>query len=159
WSLSASPDGKWLAIGEAENGALSIWDLGSRQQKARLEPGDGKVYAVFSPAQPLLAYSAVRGPLTNRQAMVRLWAVVSAQTIGEVSLPAQCMGLSFSSDGQTLVVSTAWPDNRITLWRLADRARLASYPAPQSAADDAIPFAVTRDASAAAFGGGGPNIH
>jgi WD40 repeat protein/serine/threonine protein kinase len=157
WTLSASRDGRWLAVGEYENGGLSVWDLSNRRVKSRLPAGDGKVHAAFSPSAPWLAYSTVAGPSTNRQASIRLWDVPADRSVGEFPLGAECVGLGFSADGQTLVTSTASPDNQITVWRVSDRTRLARYPAPQNSSDEAIPFAITPDALVAAYGS--PTIH
>jgi WD40 repeat protein len=157
WTLSASPDGRWLAVGEYENGGLSVWDLNNRRVKSRLPAGDGKVHAAFSPRTPLLAYSTVAGPSANRQASIRLRDMTADRGMGELPLAAECVGLAFSADGQILVTSTASPDNQITVWRVSDRTRLAHYPAPQDAVDEAISFAITRDASVAAYGS--PTIH
>ncbi len=157
WSLSASRDGRWLAVGEYENGGLSVWDLSDRREKVRLPAGDGKVHAAFSPTAPLLAYSTVAGPLTNRQASIRLRDVAADRSEGELPLAAECVGLAFSADGQTLVTSTASLENQIALWRVSDRTKLAGYSAPQHAADEAIPFAITPDASLAAYGS--PTLH
>ena len=157
WTLSASRDGRWLAVGENENGGLLVWDLSNRRVKSRLPAGDGKVHAAFSPSAPLLAYSTVAGPSTNRQASIRLWEVTADRSVGELPLGAECVGLGFSADGQTLVTSTASTDNQITLWRVSDRTKLAGYSAPQNAVDEAIPFAITPDASMAAYGS--PTIH
>jgi WD40 repeat protein len=154
-SVSVSPDGRWLAIGEDEKGGLSIWDLRIRQETKRLPAGDGPVRAVFSPREPLLAFSSETGVwgTTNYQGAVHLWDVSSAGKQAQIPLDKRCMGLAFSGDGQTLVVSTAGPEGRVSLWRVRNQQRIASYPAPQNWGSGTIKaFAATPDLRLVAVG-------
>ncbi len=104
-SLSVSRDGRWLAIGETEGGNLSVWDLNTLHEVARLAAGEGYVQASFSPKQPLLAFSCARGiTSTNRQDTVRFWDASSKQMSGtELPLLGECRGLAFSADGEALI--------------------------------------------------------
>jgi len=145
-ALSVSADGKWLAVGEYEQGGLSIWDLQARQELTRLSAGRAVVLAAFSPREPLLAFSITDGhggdaSQTNR---LRLWNGATRQIEADLQLDGQCRGLVFSSDGRTLATSTS-RDSQIILWRMPDGKKLASFFAPQTTDDDGIYLAATRD--------------
>ncbi len=66
----------------------------------------------------------------------------------EIPLDNVCKGLAFSRDGQTLVTSTY--KGQITLWRMPEGTKLASYACEQTGVDPATPFAATPDLSLAA---------
>ena len=53
--------------------------------------------------------------------------------------------------------TTPNPDNQLTLWRVADGARLAQYATPQIGPFGGTPFAVTGDLSTAPHGTGDDN--
>ncbi len=149
-SLSASSDGNWLAVGLVHRGGLSVWDLRNRQKVIRLAESDVAVRCVFSPTAPILAFSGVSVPApgeTERDTL-RLWNAVTRQMTAEIPLDNVCMGLAFSRDGQTLVTSTY--HGQITLWRMPEGTKLASYACGQTGVDPATPFAATPDLSLAA---------
>jgi eukaryotic-like serine/threonine-protein kinase len=150
WSLTVSHDGRWVAVGEENQGGLSIWDWAAREKVAELSFGKGEVEAAFSPTEPLLACSHE----TGRQsapfgAGVLLWNPLTREVIADLPLSGRCRGLAFSQDGQRLLISSAAPGNRIEIWRVADREKLLDYAAPQF---DGVgtPFAATRDLALAA---------
>src|SRR5262249_51630636 len=106
-SLSVSHDGKWLAVGDRNNGRLTLWDLLTRRTLT-LTTGNQSVQATFSPREPLLAYSCQSGVgTTNRHSAVRLWNIVSQETVGELHLRESCLALAFSNDGQKLITQTS----------------------------------------------------
>jgi WD40 repeat protein/serine/threonine protein kinase len=152
-SLAVSQDGQWLAIGQARGG-ISVWDLRTRQQVFQLAEGS-VVYAVFSPTEPLLAFtsSAISGSGEPRNTL-RLWNAATRQMIGEFPLNNECMGLAFSKDGRTLVTSTSsfGTEGRITLWRIPEGTKVASYPSEQADLGSGTSFAATSDLSLAAYG-------
>ena len=63
------------------------------------------------------------------------------------------MGLAFSKDGRTLVTSTSsfGTEGQITLWRMPEGTKLASYPSEQLAMTAGTSFAATPDLSLAAY--------
>src|SRR5258706_8931043 len=147
--MAVSYDEKWLALGEEENGGLSIWDLRTRQEIVRLPAGGGEVQVAFSPREPLLAFSMETDPPgTNHQDNIRLWNGATKQIVTQLPLGGLCVGLEFSSDGRTLITSTANPDHQITLWRVPEGRKLAAFPAPQQWSGG-TPLAVAPDLSAA----------
>ncbi|MCI0536792.1 MAG: serine/threonine protein kinase [Verrucomicrobiales bacterium] len=149
-SLAVSSDGKWLAIGEKGEGRLSIWDLQTRAEIARLTAGQNAVHAAFSPAEALLAFSVETGlQSSNRTDSVRLWDVHSRRIVAELPLGAWCRGLAFSNDGQTLITSTLPPENRFSLWKVPEGKKLASYRAVRTPSSG-VRFAATRDLRLAA---------
>ncbi len=151
-SLAASADGRWLAIGMEHKDGVFVCDLQTRQQVAHLAPGEIEVRAAFSPAESLLAFTSVSYPASDKeQDTLRLWNAVTRQMVAEFPLERECMGLAFAKDGQTLATSTGL--GHITLWRMPDGTKLASYPSDhESGLDPATDFAATSDLGLAAYG-------
>jgi WD40 repeat protein len=147
-SLAVSPDGNWLAIGLVRKDGLFVWDLKTRQEVAHLVPGEDEVRAVFSPAEPLLAFTSLAPE--KRQASLRLWNTATREMMAQLPLSGNCGGLAFAKDGRTLVTSTA--GGLINLWRVADGIKLASYPSEQFVDFTSAGFAVTADLGLAAYG-------
>jgi len=162
WSLAVSDGGKWLAVGEREKGGLSVWDLVTRQEIARLAAGEGSVCVAFSPREPLLAFSAVTDSGSgDPRNSVRLWNGTTKQIVAELSLGGKCMGLTFSDDGQRLITYAANPENQVALWRVPAGTKLASYPVSQfdEVQTEATPFAVAQDMSVVAVAPNNTTIH
>ena len=157
-SLAVSQDGQWLAIGQARGG-LSVWEVRTREQFPLAE--GGYVRAVFSPTEPLLAFtSSVFSASGTEKDTLRLWNVATRQMSANLPLDSECVGLAFSEDGRTLVTSTSisGAGGRITLWRIAGEAvpagtEVTNYPSEQWQDDAGNSFAATPDLSLAAYGG------
>jgi len=162
-SLAVSANGRWLAIGLAHKDGLFVYDLQTRQQVAHLAPGEGRVRAAFSPAESLLAFTS--GYLLaseNQQATLHLWNAATRQTVAEFPLDGYCAGLAFSKDGRTLVTSTdrgSGQGGQITVWKVSEGTRLASYSSEQFDLNPATSFAATSDLSVAAYGDRNGRIH
>ncbi len=76
---------------------------------------------------------------------------VTRQLLAEFPLDNVCAGLAFAQDGRTLVTSTGL--GHITLWRIPEGTKLASYPNEQEfQMDAAAGFAATSDLGLAAYG-------
>jgi WD40 repeat protein len=146
YSLSASSDGNWLAVGLAHRGGLSVWDLRNRREVIRLAEDDILIQCAFSPTAPILAFAAAGE--TERDTF-RLWNAGTRQMMAEILLDGACVGLAFSRDGQTLVTSTA--QGHVTLWRMPEGTKLASYASEQSSLAAATGFATTPDLSLMAY--------
>ena len=58
-SLTASPDGRWLAVGSHHKDGLAVWDLQMRQELFRLATNEANVRAAFSTTEPLLAITGM----------------------------------------------------------------------------------------------------
>jgi WD40 repeat protein/serine/threonine protein kinase len=151
-SLAVSADGNWAAIGLVHKDGLFVWDLKTRQEVAQLAPGEGNVRVAFSPAESLMAFSTLSEPATGKgQATLRFWNAAPRQMAAEFPLEGECEGLAFSRDGRTLVTSVG--GGHLTLWRVPDGSKLASYPCEQrSGLDPATGFAATSDLALAAYG-------
>jgi WD40 repeat protein len=50
YSLAASPDGQWLAVGSFHPGGLAVWDLRTRRELVRLATNE--VYGMVAPQGP-----------------------------------------------------------------------------------------------------------
>ncbi len=130
FSLAVSPDARWMAVGEENNGHLTVWDLPSRKEILRLPEGEHPdvfyMRAAFSPTEPLLAYGSSSGfPPTNFVSRVRIWNLKTQRRVAELPLEFLCTGLAFSPDGAQLVTSTL---NFLTLWDARTGAKLKAYP-------------------------------
>ncbi|MDO8542086.1 MAG: protein kinase [Opitutaceae bacterium] len=150
-SVAVSADGKWLAAGEMLPGKLSVWNLQTREE-IPVPAGISAVRVAFSPREPLLAIAG-RDTADNR---VVLWNVETRQVVREFTPGTRnCEGMFFSVDGKILVTSTNAVPNEITLWRVADGTKLASFPAEPAGRDRRyLPFAVSRDLTLAAYTSG-----
>jgi eukaryotic-like serine/threonine-protein kinase len=145
-SLAVSADGNWLAIGFVRKDGLFVWDLKTRQQVAHLATGEDGVRAAFSPTESLMAFTSSG----KAQPSLRLWNTATRQMVAEFPLGKECEGMAFAKDGRTLVTSTA--DSQITLWRVPDGIKLASYPCEQLSHFTSTDFATTSDLGLAAYG-------
>jgi WD40 repeat protein len=148
-SLSASPDGKWLAIAEMENGGLSVMNLQTRME-TRLPSGSGGVRTMFSPQGSFLATTSEEGTnRTTRASTVLIWDIATWQVVKRLPLDGPCGGLFFSEDEQTLIATISDQEHGITRWRVSDGMKLGSYPAKLSGVTYSR-AAVSRDFSVAA---------
>jgi eukaryotic-like serine/threonine-protein kinase len=156
-SLAASADGDWLAVGSYHPGGVAVWDLRTRQEVTRLAANEEDVRAAFSPTEPLLAFTGEHSLDSGKwQSTLYLWNTATRQMVAEIPLEDdECAGLAFSQDGRTLVTSTY--DEHITLWRVPEGTKLASYSWDQEGMDQGTCFAVTPDLTLAAFASGSPN--
>ncbi|HEY1662462.1 MAG TPA: serine/threonine-protein kinase [Verrucomicrobiae bacterium] len=153
-SLAVSADGRWLAVGLVHRGGLFVYDLQTRQQVGNLAPDERDVRAAFSPVGSLLAFASSKIPaLGKTQTTLHLWDAATEHMVAEIPLentqlfPTQ-VGLAFSQDGRTLVTCT----DHLTLWRVSDAARLASYPCEQRYYPyESTGFAITPDLGLAAY--------
>jgi len=150
--LTASPEGRWLAVGSYHKGGLALWDLQTRKQVVRLAENEQYFRATFSPTEPLLAFTSVgvsRSGEGDFKATLHLWDWSTRQMVGEFPLDKECAGVAFSQDGRTLVTSTV--SGHITLWAVTNGTRLASFPSEQASRSGGTQFSVARDASRAAY--------
>jgi WD40 repeat protein len=150
-SLAASSDANWLAVGLAHRGGLSVWDLRNRRELIRLSEGVALVRCAFSPTAPILAFAGFSLPASGEteRSTLRLWNAVTRQMTAEIPLDNLCTGLAFSRDGQMLVTSAY--QGHITLWRMPEGTKLASYASEQKLLGPATGFAATPDLSLAAY--------
>jgi eukaryotic-like serine/threonine-protein kinase len=145
-SLAVSADGNWLAIGLVRKDGLFVWDLKTRLEIAHLAPGEDGLRAAFSPTESLMAFTSYG----ETQPSLHLWNTATRQMVAEFPLDNDCGGLAFAKDGRTLVTSTS--DGHITLWRVPDGTKLASYPCEQFGDPTSTDFATTSDLGLAAYG-------
>jgi serine/threonine protein kinase/WD40 repeat protein len=151
-SLAVSQDGRWLAAGIGRQTGLTVWDLRTKQQAARLAQGEKLAYAAFSPTQPLLAFSSLRITSSGQaQSRLHFWDTDKQQMIAELPLDDTCFGVAFSRNGSTLATCT---DTEITLWQMPSGTKISTYPRKGQRGDSegATDFAVTPDSALAAYG-------
>ena len=152
-SLSVSPEGRWLAVGEWDQGRLSVWNMDTRQKFLELVAGDGRIQAVFSPRAPLLAFSYVVGAHAPvRRHGIRLFHLGERRVVADLALGGECRGLTFSHDGELLAACSLDPANELTLWRVSDQARVASHPVSPGFFVAGNPLVLTPDRSLAVYG-------
>ena len=150
-SLAVSPDGNWLAVGVGveHQGGLSLWDLRTRQKMMSLATNEIAVRAAFSPTEPLLAFSSSTVSTGQWPTTLHLWNTATRQMVAELPLDDECVGLAFAKDGRTLVTSTYL--GHITVWRMPEGTKLASYDAKTVNQHYNTTFATTPDLSLAAY--------
>jgi serine/threonine protein kinase/WD40 repeat protein len=157
-SLAVSSDGALLAIGAAGKGGLSLWDLARRRELAHLAEQEQWIRAVFSPAEPLLAFTGFNPSAPDgHQSTLHFWEVANQTVAAEFPLEEQCKGLAFSADGKRLITSTV--EGHITLRRVPDGTVLASFPVNQSEPDVATAFAASSNLTLVACGLNEPWLH
>ncbi|GHC73291.1 hypothetical protein GCM10010507_60620 [Streptomyces cinnamoneus] len=107
-AVAFTPDGRMLAIGDAD-GLVSLWDANGRRQNAALTGHSDAVSALaFSPDGRTLASAGTGGT-------VRLWNMASRQTEATLTGHTQAvLALAFSPDGRLL--ATAGEDRTTRLW-------------------------------------------
>ncbi|PWU18361.1 MAG: hypothetical protein C5B50_09230 [Verrucomicrobia bacterium] len=150
FSILISHDGQWVAVGEQEGGIVSVMDLATSKQIALLSAGRGRTIAAFSPREPLLAFAMEGGGSDYR---IGFWDGRTRQRLpDELLLAARCGALTFSRDGQTLIVLSEDPEDQIKLWRVSDRHLIASHPTPD-VGGVFLPhgFAISRHSNLAAY--------
>jgi WD40 repeat protein/predicted Ser/Thr protein kinase len=151
-SLAVSADGKWVAVGEQDEGKLSIWDLQTKGEIMRFPADEGPVFVAFSPRERLLAFSSgVALPSVNRQFRVQLWDGNTRRFVGELPLADSCRGLAFSDDGNTLATLTAGQEGELTLWKIPEGTRLLHHPRGFIRWQRGNPFTVSADMNIAAY--------
>jgi WD40 repeat protein/serine/threonine protein kinase len=149
-AVSVSHDGALLAVGRLDTG-VSVLDLETHRPIAHLPASGHMVRVVFSPREPLLAYSSVPTfGSTSSNYSIHLWDSVSRQVGRTLSIGGPCGGVAFSEDGRRLVTYAQSPANQITLWRVSNGKKLVGYATPEWNPVQGTPFAVTRDLRVAA---------
>jgi serine/threonine protein kinase/WD40 repeat protein len=146
-ALSASPDGRWVAIGERTSGHLVVWDLQRRQRVAIMQGSNFQAQgpkAVFSPTG-LLAYSGYTA--SNQIPAVFLWDPETQTNRSVLLLDAECRGMAFGKDGSRLLTIGAKED--LVLWDVAEARKLETYRLPVNVLLG-VPFAATTDLSVVA---------
>ena len=153
WSLAVSHDGSLAAVGERQGGALSIWDLRTRQLLATPPAGDGIVTAAFSPTGSLLAYSTVTGSASlHPHFCLFLWNAQTRQTVAQIPLDGPCLWPAFAADGRALALSTP---SQTVLVEIPSGRKLAAHGGAAENFGPAFAFAVTSDMTLAACGAPG----
>jgi len=155
-SLAISPDTNWLAVGTAHRSGLSVWDLRTRQESICLATNEERIRAVFSPTEPLLAFTSFHRLESGMQrSTFHFWNAATQSNLHEpIPLTSECVGLSFSKDGRLLLTSTVGPPKdggRLTLWRVTDGTQLTNYASDQSVFQELACFAATPDLRLAAY--------
>jgi WD40 repeat protein len=109
-SMALSPDGRTLAAAYP-NGTVTLWTIATRQITDLTGSGSGIQSVAFSPDSRTLATSETQrwqpgqaSPAAGTTSTIRLWDLVTGQTITLSSLPGSYGGqaLAFHPSGQTL---------------------------------------------------------
>ena len=131
-SLAASADGNWLAIGMVHRGGLSCMTCKPGRRWLISRPGKVMCAPPFPRRNPAGLRQCQRSGFGQKQDTLRLWNAATRQMVAEFPLDRECMGLAFAKDGRTLVTATGL--GHITLWRIPEGTKLASYPSDQNQA-------------------------
>ncbi len=107
-AVAFSPDGQWLATGDA-SGEIRLWQVADGRQLMTCKGHSGWVRSVaFSPDGSILASA-------SSDQTIRLWAVASGQCLTELRQHSSWVrSVAFSPDGTTLASGSG--DNTINLW-------------------------------------------
>jgi WD40 repeat protein/tRNA A-37 threonylcarbamoyl transferase component Bud32 len=142
WALALSPDGRDVALGDAE-GALRLWRIDGSRRPIALDGHDRVVSAAaFSPDGGLLASAGWDGT-------VRLWDAGSGRGLARIDGHQRAVSaVAFAPDGRTLV--SAGEDLSALLWSLPSPRPLRSLLGHTA---DARAVAFAPDGRALASGG------
>jgi WD40 repeat protein len=153
YSLSVSADGNWLAVGEKQDGGLSVWDLKAKKKVATLPGGLDRVQVAFSPKEPLLAFSAITSPSENVfKSSVFFWDGSTREMVAELPLNGDCEGMAFSGDGSKLAAFAGGLESQVSLWQVADGTRLTACATESIQDSPGHKVAFDRDLTVAASG-------
>ncbi len=109
--LAFGPDGRWLAAASHSSGAITIWDLDTRQIATVIEAHSAGIGALASDTTGDCLASA------SSDAAIRLWSWRSAQPIGRLqSGPGTVQALAFRPGGAQLASGSS--DHTVILWDL-----------------------------------------
>jgi WD40 repeat protein len=151
WQVAWSPDGKTLAALSNVQGAVKLWDVAARKERATLRGDQGDSYGLaFTPDGGTLVIGhykndAKAGPTGG----IALWDVATGQCKGLLrhTPPRGVTRLVVSPNGQTVAALEAWQEGAkgahksgVTLW---DRA--GGKPRAAIADEDAIAVAFSPD--------------
>jgi WD40 repeat protein/serine/threonine protein kinase len=137
WSVTFSPDGRWL-VSTHTDGAILVWDVAERQRVANLNEHSGAVYGV--------AYSrdGKRIASTGEDSSVIVWNAATGQKeavlIGHKS---KSNGVAFLPDGER-VISCGFQEPSI-LWDIARGVPLRVFVSPTSVMIGSNGLAVSSD--------------
>ena len=120
WSLAASPDGKWSAVGQ-EDGQIFVRETIDHKIQHILKAHEGPVSTIaFHPAGAQFASAGQDG-------QIRLWDVASGELQTSLAGHANWItGLAFSPDG--LALASAGYDKTVRLWnpKTGEESRIVS---------------------------------
>jgi eukaryotic-like serine/threonine-protein kinase len=157
WAIAFSPDGKSLAVAEANRSfffwdtpappSVKVWDLASRRLVARLNGHVGDVRAVaFSPDGKTLASGSDDGSM-------RLWKTADYNQPPTVVKTHGVIALTFADHGQRLV--TAGMDRTMKIWDATSGTELCTLRLPAEPAG----LAFAPKGSLLAVAGKDNNVH
>ena len=162
-----SCDGRWLAVGGFIAGKITVFDISDLKAPrtvAELPLDKINIQLVCSPRDPVVAYSDSDGfdDSWHPRHLIHLWNFQTQKELRSWSLTNTCLGLAFSPDGKGLVTmagnTTGGPKNaELAVWRCADGAKLASFPATPGIGFNLGNLVVSPDNSLAAYCGNSRN--
>jgi WD40 repeat protein len=171
--VAFSPDGRWLATGNAEQNLVVVWDI-TEQKVVRSFPHTGPVHAItFSAAadKRLASMSfnptGIAGDWRRAAPTIRIWEIVDWKEQPSLSLADRVLvyasGYRFSEDGQSFGLAGRWiKDDRniahmtfsyegVRTWDLGNQQERSVGPADPFPADYVLPVAISADLSRVAI--------
>jgi WD40 repeat protein len=125
-TISFSADGQTFVVPSQQHGAFSLWELGSVEERGRLEGHENVVLAVrFAPDGKTLVSTGFDGTM-------RIWDANTLKELQKIDVGRDLVTeLAVSPDGQTVALGAA--NGRIRLWDVKTAKERAAGERPESA--------------------------
>ena len=120
WTLAVNPTGKYLAAG-GENGNIVIWNMQTSQTEIRFTHNNSRVWGIAFNPQDQRTMASVHDDGT-----LIIWDILSQKLISEVDIESIPTSLTYSKNGEWIVVGTDAPS--LLIWDISRAEFVNKFP-------------------------------